>query len=148
MPGEFCVAPSAIGNAKSQFGPHPEFLKTTPRIFGGGWTVVQEDDSLVKKSNNRSTKDQFTLILAGISELTPEVTDALYEAGFDDALVGMVDGVPYIDVNHRESASLAETIRAAIRDVERAGFRVVRVESDVANVITRINADLLMPSQG
>ena len=50
-------------------------------------------------------KHEFTLILSGISELTPEVTDALYEAGFDDSLVGMVDGVAYIDVHHRESDS-------------------------------------------
>lgn len=88
-------------------------------------------------------KHEFTLILSGFSELTPEVTDALYEAGFDDSLVGVADGVPYVDVNHRESDSLENTIRDAIRDVEQAGFRVVRVESDAANVITRINADLL-----
>lgn len=90
---------------------------------------------------------EFTLVLAGISELTPEVTDALYEAGFDDSLVGMADGVPYIDVRHRESDSLENTIRQAIRDVERAGFRVVRVESDAANMITRINCELLTISQ-
>ena len=92
-------------------------------------------------------KHEFTLILSGISELTPDVTDALYEAGFDDALVGMVDGVPYIDINHRESNSLDETIRQAIRDVEKAGYRVVRVESDTANAITRINAELLVTPQ-
>ncbi len=92
-------------------------------------------------------KHEFTLILSGISELTPEVTDALYDAGFDDALVGTVNGVPYIDVNHRESDSLDDTIRQAIRDVEKAGYRVVRVESDTANAITRINADLLVTPQ-
>ena len=90
---------------------------------------------------------EFTLILSGIGELTPEVTDALYEAGFDDALVGLIDGVPYIDVNHRDSDSLENTIRQSIRDVEKAGFRVVRVESDTANAITRINADLLLTPQ-
>ncbi len=89
-------------------------------------------------------KHEFTLILSGISELTSEVTDALYDAGFDDALVGMANGVPYIDVNHRESDSLEDTIRQAIRDVEKAGYRVVHVESDTANAITRINAELLV----
>jgi hypothetical protein len=92
-------------------------------------------------------KHEFTLILSGISELTPEVTDTLYEAGFDDALVGMVNGVPYIDINHRESDSLEDTIRQAIRDVEKAGYRVIRVESDTANAITRINTDLLVTPQ-
>ena len=86
---------------------------------------------------------QFTLILAGIKDLSPDVTDALYESGFDDALVGMAAGVPYIDVNHRRAESLEKAVREAIRDVERAGLHVVRVESDAANAITRINADLL-----
>ncbi len=86
---------------------------------------------------------QFTLILTGIKDLTPDVTDALYEAGFDDALVGMAAGVPYIDVNHRRAESLEKAVREAIRDVEKAGFHVVRVESETANAITRINADLL-----
>jgi hypothetical protein len=92
-------------------------------------------------------KHEFTLILSGIGELTPEVTDTLYEAGFDDALVGMVKGVTYIDINHRESDSLEDTIRQAIRDVEKAGYRVIRVESDTANAITRINTDLLVTPQ-
>lgn len=96
---------------------------------------------------NGAMRHEFTLILSGITELTPDVTDALYEVGFDDSLVGMVDGVPYIDVNHRESDSLEDTIRGAIRDVERAGFRVLRIESDAANVITRINAGLLLSPQ-
>lgn len=94
---------------------------------------------------NRKVMDayQFTLILTGIKDLTPDVTDALYEAGFDDALVGIAAGIPYIDVNHRQSESLEKAVRDAIRDVEKAGFHVVRVESEAANVITRINADLL-----
>ncbi len=86
---------------------------------------------------------QFTLILTGIKDLTPDVTDALYETGFDDALVGMAASVPYIDVNHRQAESLEKAVRQAIRDVEKAGFHVVRVESDAVNAITRINADLL-----
>ena len=86
---------------------------------------------------------QFTLILTGIKDLTPDVTDTLYEAGFDDALIGMAAGVPYIDVNHRQAESLEKAVREAIRDVEKAGFSVVRVESETANASTRINADLL-----
>jgi hypothetical protein len=98
---------------------------------------------MAKGKGKRVESYQFTLILTGIKDLTPEVTDALYEAGFDDALVGMAAGVPYVDVNHRQAESLEKAVRQAIRDVEKAGFRVVRVESDAANVITRINADLL-----
>src|SRR5438046_3313051 len=99
---------------------------------------------MAKVKRKETASYQFSLILAGIKDLTPEVTDALYEAGFDDALVGMASGVPYIDVNHRQAESLEKAVRDAIRDVEKAGFHVVRVESDTANVITRINADLLV----
>ena len=98
---------------------------------------------MAKVNRKGKASYQFTLILAGIRDLTPDVTDALYEAGFDDALVGMAAGVPYIDVNHRPAESLEKAVRAAIRDVEKAGFHVVRVESDAANAIIRINADLL-----
>jgi hypothetical protein len=95
-------------------------------------------------ANKKETASyQFTLILAGIKDLTPDVTDALYEAGFDDALVGMASGIAYIDVNHRQAESLERAVREAICDVEKAGFHVVRVESEAANAITRINADLL-----
>lgn len=73
----------------------------------------------------------FTLVLSGIRELNESVEDALYEAGCDDALVGMRNGVPFLDFD-REAASLVDAIHSAIRDVERAGLkaRVVRVEPD------------------
>jgi hypothetical protein len=91
-------------------------------------------------------KHEFTLILSGITELSSEVNDALFEAGFDDSLVGIVDGDVYIDVNRRESESLEITIRQAIQDVEKAGFNVLRVESDASNVIARINGGLTAAS--
>jgi hypothetical protein len=54
------------------------------------------------------------------------------------------DGVPFVEFA-RPSPSLQAAITTAIRDVEDAyvGVRVVRVESDAANVIAKINADLL-----
>jgi hypothetical protein len=112
-------------------------------IFDAVLTGVREDEFMPKMNKKESATHQFTLILAGIKDLTPEATDAPYEAGFDDALVGMAAGLPYIDVNHRQAESLEIAVREAIRDVEKAGFHVVRVESEAANVITRINADLL-----
>ena len=92
-------------------------------------------------------KHEFTLILSGITELSSEINDALFEAGFDDSLVGIVDGNVYIDVNHRDSESLEITVRQAIEDVEKAGFCVIRVESDASNTIARINNKLAHASQ-
>src|SRR5437868_2097654 len=103
----------------------------------------QENNVMAKEKKKEAASYEFTLILTGMKDLTPDVTDALYEAGFDDALVGMAGRVPYIDINHRRAESLDKAVREAIRDVEKAGFHVIRVESEVANAITRINADLL-----
>jgi len=66
---------------------------------------------MAKGNRKEMATYQFALILAGIKGLTPDVTDALYEAGFDDALVGMAAGVPYIDVNHRQGGCDGQSTR-------------------------------------
>ena len=68
---------------------------------------------MAKVNKKEMASYQFTLILTGIKDLTPDVTDALYEAGFDDALVGMAGRVPYIDVNHRRAESLENAVRCS-----------------------------------
>ncbi len=86
----------------------------------------------------------FTLILSGIAELTPELADALYEATQGDIELNLRDGVAFAEVE-RTAATLHKAITTAIRQIEEAGVgvRVVRVESEAANVIAKINADLL-----
>jgi len=73
----------------------------------------------------------FSLVLQGASELTPEIADALYEAGCDDALVGSRDGVLFAEFD-REASSSARAIISAIRQIESAGvgLTVVRIEPD------------------
>lgn len=73
----------------------------------------------------------FSLTLHGASELIPEIADALYEAGCDDALVGSRDGVLFAEFD-REAPSSAAAIISAIRQIESAGagLTVVRVEPD------------------
>mgnify|MGYP001590894480 FL=1 len=87
---------------------------------------------------------KFTLILAGVREITPEMADALYEATHGDIELNMRDGVAYLDFQ-RAAASLREAVASAIQDVEaaEAGVRVLRVESESANTIAKINAELL-----
>jgi hypothetical protein len=87
---------------------------------------------------------RFTLILSGVAELTPELADALYEATNGDIELNMRDGVAFAEFE-RSASSLKEAVTSAIRDVEGAsvGVRVVRVESEIANTIAKINADLL-----
>jgi hypothetical protein len=86
----------------------------------------------------------FTLILAGVADLTPELADALYTATRGDIELNLRDGVAFVEVA-RKAPTLHEAILTSIRDIEQAnvGLRVVRVESEAANVIAKINADLL-----
>jgi hypothetical protein len=87
---------------------------------------------------------QFTLILSGVGEITSSLADTLYAATGGDIEFNMRNNVPFVEFD-REAKTLQEAVTSAIRQVEGAdvGVRVVRVESDVANTIARINADLL-----
>jgi hypothetical protein len=89
-------------------------------------------------------KHQFTLILAGVSAITPELADALYEAMNGDVEFEMREGVAFLDVT-RSARALRDAITSAIQAVEGAGVgvRVIRVESETANTIAKINAELL-----
>jgi len=89
------------------------------------------------------------MILAGVSEITPELADALYEATGGDIELNMRDGVAFLEF-HRTATSLHDAITSAIGEVEGAGVgvRVVRVESDAANTVAKINADLLGVTSG
>src|SRR6266545_5566987 len=78
-----------------------------------------------------SQTHDFTLVLSGVPELTDELTDALFEAGCDDATVGQREGVVFLDFS-REARSPREAILSAVTAVEGAGVgaRVARVEPD------------------
>lgn len=93
---------------------------------------------------------RFSLVLSGISELTSELADRLFEATKGDIEFNMRDGIAFIEFE-RSASTLNDAIRSAIDDVENAGLgiRVVRVESEAANTIAKINADLLgSPTSG
>jgi hypothetical protein len=84
----------------------------------------------------------FTLIVAGVAEITPVLADSLYLATNGDIELNQRDGVVFVEFN-RAASNLRSAVKSAIRDVEGVGVRVVRVESEAANVIAKINADLL-----
>ena len=92
---------------------------------------------------------QFLLILTGVSEITPELSDRLYEATEGDIEFNMRDGVAFLEFD-RTAASLQDAVMSAIEQVEGSGVgvRVVRVETEAANTIAKINADLLGLSGG
>ena len=71
----------------------------------------------------------FTLVLSGVSELTDDLADRLFQAGCDDGSPGSCNRVVSIDF-HRKAESLEKAIRSAIAGVRSAGCRVARVEID------------------
>jgi hypothetical protein len=92
---------------------------------------------------------EFTFILSGVSEITPELADALYEAMNGDIEFNMRDSIAYLECR-READTLREAILAMITEVEGAdvGVRVIRVESEAANTIAKVNVDLLQVVNG
>ena len=90
------------------------------------------------------TNHQFLLILTGVSDITPELSDTLYEATGGDIEFNMRYGVAFLEFD-RTAPSLQEAVTSAIEQVEGCGVgaRVVRVETEAANTIAKINADLL-----
>jgi hypothetical protein len=69
----------------------------------------------------------FKMILAGISDVTDDQGDALFEAGCDDGTLVSRDGAVFVRFS-RESNSLEQAINSAAADVQRAGFQVDHVE--------------------
>lgn len=83
----------------------------------------------------------FQVVLAGVDTMTEEIADALYEAGCDDGSPFSSEGVVAVGFS-REAATIEEAARSAISDVNKAGFRVARVESADEPVFTKINREL------
>jgi hypothetical protein len=80
----------------------------------------------------------FTLILAGVDVLTLETGDSLEAAGIDDAVMGSSNGVVSVGFD-REAESLGDAIGSAVKDVEKAGFKVfkIQVEKPAPGGVTR-----------
>jgi hypothetical protein len=78
----------------------------------------------------------FTLVLSGPTELTTELEDAVFEAGCDDATLGICQGRLYLTFT-RTAPSLKDAVLSAIRDVKNAnvGLEVLRV--DECNFVTQ-----------
>ena len=64
---------------------------------------------------------QFTLILDNVDENTPNLEDALFEAGCDDALINFRNGVVSLDFERRGN-DFEQTILSAIKNIESSGI--------------------------
>lgn len=89
-------------------------------------------------------RHRFSLVLSGVAKITPKLANALYEATGGDIELEMCNGVAILQFD-RAAGDLRRAVNSAIRQVEDAdmGVRVIRVESEAANTIAKINAELL-----
>ena len=86
----------------------------------------------------------FTLVLTGIAELTPDVGEAFFEAGCDDGTLAMRSGRPFITFSRR-AASIKDAIlmplkmfgRPTSADVLRVDYCNLVTQSDIARKIGR-----------
>lgn len=78
----------------------------------------------------------FTLLLDGVNEVTPEIANSLFEAGCDDATPGMVAGRTYLMFT-RSATSLTDAILSAIENVHNAGISATVLRVDHCDLVTQ-----------
>ena len=105
--------------------------------------MSSSNENMVESTGQKIEVYSFTLILGGFSDLTEEIETALFEAGCDDALLGIHNGKPYLEFD-RESDSLKNAIISAIRDVQKTGkgITIIKVQPPGMDIIDMVN-DLL-----
>ena len=77
------------------------------------------------------TAHEFTLIVEGPDLQAESLVETLFEAGLDDATLGRVGAIQYLDFD-REAESFADAVISATESLESAvqGVRVVHLEPD------------------
>lgn len=84
----------------------------------------------------RSPKEyDFALIIGGVSDLSDEVLNALFEAGCDDATFSIQYGQLYGEFS-RQASDLKEAILSAIKDIRRAGVGAEVLRVDECDLVT------------
>ena len=77
----------------------------------------------------------FALVLSGVSELTSEIMDALYEAGCDDATPSLRFGRLHLTFS-RIAPTLKDAILSAIQDVRKTKIDGGSIRIDDCNLVT------------
>ena len=82
------------------------------------------------------TEFDFTLLLDGIDKITPDVEDALFTAGCDDATISLRFGRMYLTFS-RSAVSLKDAIISAIRDVRKSRIDATVLRVDECDLVTQ-----------
>ena len=89
---------------------------------------------------------RFTVILAGLDEISDDLAEALFEAGCDDGSPWSSQGVAAVGFD-REAESFEQAVRSAIADVQKAGCRAAWVKIEPQDLVGAAPADAGTPSR-
>ena len=81
------------------------------------------------------TEFDFTLLLDGVQKITPDVEDALFASGCDDATISLRFGRMYLTFS-RSAASLKDAIVSAIKNVRESGIAATVLRVDQCDLVT------------
>lgn len=82
------------------------------------------------------TEFDFTLLLDGVDRITPDVEDALFTAGCDDATISLRFGRVYLTFS-RSAVSLKDAIISAIKNVRESGIDATVLRVDQCDLVTQ-----------
>lgn len=82
------------------------------------------------------TEFEFTLLLDGLAATTPDVENALFAAGCDDATLSMRCGRVYLTFS-RSRAALKDAVLSAIHDVRTSGIGATVLRVDECDLVTQ-----------
>ena len=86
------------------------------------------------------TTYRFTVILAGVSEISDDLAEALFEAGCDDGSPWSSEGIAAIGFD-REAESFEQAVRSAIADVQKTGCHVAWVKIEPEDLAGAASAE-------
>jgi hypothetical protein len=104
---------------KSRFGQRPETQNSMRATFARKLILAQELPAM---------NPEFYLILDS-DELTDELADKVYEAGFDDSSFTMRSGKAAIWICHRKG-DFKQVVHDALEEARRGGLNVSHVEME------------------
>ena len=82
---------------------------------------------------------RFTVVLAGLGEISDDLAEALFEAGCDDGSPWSSQGVAAVGFD-READSFEQAVRSAIADVQKAGCHVAWVKIEPEDLVASDSA--------
>jgi len=74
-------------------------------------------------------KFEFSLVVSNIAAMDDAFEDRLHEAGCDDALLSIIKGSVVLDFT-RNAKNFVHAVASAVRDVQKTGAEILRIEPD------------------